>query len=105
MPENNNTNMDINKNKNATVPVFEFTLPTNELDTEMEIGEVGEVIIPVEVVQIGTNTITFRKLKSARTDKTFRKESLDEMRSRIGIVKNVTDDPDKKESENDSDEE
>lgn len=99
MPELNNTNMDIKKNPNATTPVFEFTLPTNELEADMEVGEVGEVIVPVEVIQKSSSSITFRKLRSARAEKSFRKESLSDMRSRIGVVEDPMNETDEDESE------
>jgi hypothetical protein len=84
-----NPNMDIRKNPNATEAVMEFSLPSNELDTDMSVGEFGELIIPVEVIAKGDGKFTFRKVKSARTDTTFRKEGLNDMRDRIGVVKDL----------------
>ena len=83
------TNMDVKKNKDATSPVFEFTLPNSELESVFKVGEKGEVIIPVEVVSADSTSTTFRKIMSARTDKHFQAESAMDMRDRIGVVKNI----------------
>lgn len=80
------TNMDINNNKNATTPVFEFSIPRNEVDVDLAIGEFGEICIPVEVVEVGKDAITFRKRGKAEAEDIFRPEPLEKMRERIGEV-------------------
>ena len=77
------TNMDIRKNPDATAPVLEFSLPKHEIDTDLAVGEFGEVILPVEVVAVSGSMVTFRKTKSARADATFHDESLTQMRDRM----------------------
>lgn len=80
------TNMDINKNKNATAPVFEFTLPKSEVDADVAVGEFGEVSIPVEVIAIEGESITFRKNGKAEAEDMFKPEPLSNMRERMGVV-------------------
>lgn len=80
------TNMDINKNKNATTPVFEFSIPRNEVDVDLSIGEFGEICIPVEVVEVGKDSVTFRKRGKAEAEDVFRPEPLEKMKERIGEV-------------------
>lgn len=94
------TNMDINKNKNATVPVFEFTLPKSEVMSDLAVGEFGEICIPVEVVAVEKEAVTFRKNGPAEAEAMFRPEPLNQMRERIG----VTDSPEKDMNEQDEDE-
>jgi len=91
------TNMDINKNKQTTVPVFEFTLPKSEIHADVTVGEYGEVCIPVEIIAIEGDAVTFRKNGPAEADDMFRPEPLSKMRERIG----VTDNPEKSISDND----
>lgn len=86
-----NINMDINKNPDAASPVLEFTLPKHEIGADLKVGDLGQVVIPVEVIAFGTESITFRKAKAAKTEGSFRSESLDDMRNRMG----VTDEPEK----------
>jgi len=80
------TNMDINKNKNATTPVFEFSIPRSEVDVDVAVGEYGEICIPVEVVEVGKEIITFRKRGKAEAEDIFRQEPLEKMKERIGTV-------------------
>jgi hypothetical protein len=83
------TNMDINKNKTATVPVFEFTLPKHEIEADLAVGEYGEVCIPVQIIAIDKESVTFRKNGKAEAEDMFRPEPLHQMRERMG----VTDEP------------
>lgn len=80
------TNMDSAKNKNATEPVFEFTLPKSELDTSMAMDEKGKIMIPVQVVAESKDSFTFRKVGKCEVPEEFKDEPLDEMRKRIGVV-------------------
>ena|SRR3990172_6162752 len=80
------TNMDIRKNPDATVPIFEFTLPKSEVDADMRVGQVGEVRIPVEVVSIVDSAVTFRKTGTASTEITFREPTVNEMRSTMKVA-------------------
>ncbi len=86
----NNMNMDNNENQEATVPVFEFTLPANELDSDVKMGQTGEVIIPVEVISLGDNAVTFRKVGMAYSDRhfqDFKDMPASEMRKRMKVLK------------------
>jgi hypothetical protein len=78
--------MDINKNKTATTPVFEFSIPRSEVDVDLAVGEFGEICVPVEVVAVGKDDITFRKRGKAEAEGSFHQEPLEKMRERIGEV-------------------
>lgn len=80
------TNMDSIQNKNATEPVFEFTLPKSELDASMSLDEKGKIMIPVQVVSESDSSFTFRKIGKCEVPEEFKDEPLDEMRKRIGVV-------------------
>jgi hypothetical protein len=67
----NNMNMDNKENQDAEMPVMEFTLPANELDAMVKVGQKGEVMIPVEVIATGDNSVTLRKIGAASADKHF----------------------------------
>lgn len=92
------TNMDINKNKDAANPVFEFSLPRHEVDVDIAVGEFGEISVPVEVVEVGSDTVTFRKRGKATAQDVFRSEPLSSMRERIGEVEDE-EEPLKKDNE------
>jgi hypothetical protein len=77
------TNMDIKKNPNATVPVMEFMIPISEFDMEVKAGERGKIILPIEVVAVNDGMITFRKMDSITAHGTFHKETVNEMRERL----------------------
>lgn len=82
----NDTNMDTNENRSATVPVLEFRLPTNEVEIEAAVGDRGIIMIPVEVVAKNDGSFTFRKTGKAEAEGEFREMNLDEMREEIGVV-------------------
>jgi len=84
--------MDINKNKDAVTPVFEFSIPRSEVDVDIAVGEFGEVCIPVEVVEVGKDTITFRKRGKAEAEGSFHQEPLEVMKERIGEVEDEEED-------------
>ena len=83
------TNMDVRNHEDAESPVFEFTLPTSELEAAFTMGEKGEVIIPCEVIAVNDDSVTLRKIDAARTDKHFQQETAMDMKKRIGVVKNT----------------
>jgi hypothetical protein len=80
------TNMDTNKNKEATAPVFEFSLPKSEMDTPLQVGDNGHVIIPVNVLEISDGMVTLRKNGPVKT-LDFKEETVESMRERMGVVK------------------
>lgn len=80
------TNMDIKKNNESTSDVFEFELPKNEVEQDLEVGERGNMVIPVEVIAVKSSSYVFRKTKKASTEGIFKPESTSEMRERIGEV-------------------
>jgi hypothetical protein len=90
------TNMDINKNKDVTVPVFEFMLPKSEVQADLTVGEYGEISIPVQIIAVDKDSVTFRKNGPAIAEDMFKPEPLHQMRDRMG----VTDEPEKSMSKN-----
>lgn len=85
----NDTNMATNENREATVPIFEFRLPTNEIDLEAAVGDRGTIMIPVEVVAKNGGSFTFRKSGPAAAEGEFRGANLEEMRDEIGVVEDT----------------
>lgn len=77
------TNMDINKNPKATVPVFEFRVPISEVDMVLEVGDLGKLVVPVEVISKADGTYTFRKTEAVEADGNFRPEDLSDVRKRL----------------------
>lgn len=77
------TNMDTKKNPTATVPVMEFMLPMSEVDASLSTGQLGSILIPVEVVSVSDGMVTFRKNAAVSTEGNFRSETTAEMRERI----------------------
>ena len=82
----NNTNMDINKEEPKDGPMLEFTLPFNELLDQFKTGETGKVVIPVEVTQVGKETVSFRKNGQSEVLGNFKTKTVSEMREDIGVV-------------------
>lgn len=89
------TNMDIKKNKTATAPILEFSLPISEVDAILKIEDEGILRIPVEVVDVSNGMITFRKDGKVMAEE-FREEKLESMRERIGEVEDAEESPTKK---------
>lgn len=81
-----NTNMDNKANPNATVPILEFSLPISEVDADLTIGDEGEIRIPVEVIEVTSDRVSFRKDGKAEVFGDFKPETLDNMKERIGTV-------------------
>lgn len=79
------TNLDLMNNKDKTVPVLEMRIPISELDIELDVGDTGTLLIPVQVVDISDKMATFRKVGKIAAEN-FAKESLDELRKKIGVV-------------------
>lgn len=77
------TNMDVKGNPNATVPIMEFMVPMSEMAMSLKEGERGKLLVPVEVVAINDGMVTFRKMNSITAEGTFRRETANEMRTRL----------------------
>lgn len=84
------TNMDTKANPTATTPIMEFMVPVSELDMELKEGERGKLLVPVEVVAVSDGMVTFRKMSSITAEGTFRKETLNEMRTRLEDQDKIT---------------
>lgn len=79
-----NINMDLKKkNPNPDGPQLEFTLPYGEISERVEVGDFGNVIIPVEVTQVQDGMISFRKRGKASSQAGFEKATVDEMREEL----------------------
>jgi hypothetical protein len=75
--------MDVKGNPNATVPIMEFMVPMSEMAMSLKEGERGKLLVPVEVVAINDGMVTFRKMNSITAEGTFRRETANEMRTRL----------------------
>lgn len=64
---------------------FEFTLPLAEIDTNLNLGEVGSISIPVEVMEVLRDFVTFRKRGRATTQMEFQEPTLKDMEDELGI--------------------
>jgi hypothetical protein len=65
------------------MPLNEFMVPESEVDSEVTVGDVGHIIVPVVVVSRNDGMICFRKTNNVKPEGGFRKETIDEMRKRI----------------------
>lgn len=62
-----------------------FIVAKSELDMDLEIGETGMIMIPVEVMAIDKQNYTFRKFGRIKPEGEFKPETVVEMRRRIGV--------------------
>jgi hypothetical protein len=77
------TNMDHAKKTNSNVPQLEFSLPIDEIKESVEVGDMGEVIIPCEVTSVSDGIVSFRKHGKARVDNSFTKANVAMMREML----------------------
>lgn len=63
---------------------IEFRLSRVEVQDQLLVGEIGDLKIPVQVVSIDKDHIVFRKRGQAQVEGYFEKESLADMKDRIG---------------------
>ena len=75
-----NTNMDLNKPSKQDGPQLEFTLPIDEIKESIEVGQIGVVMIPVEVTQVKDGMVSFRKRGKASSQSKFHESNASEMR-------------------------
>jgi len=66
-----------------------FIVMKNELETDLDVGETGMIMIPVEVITIDKDTYTFRKAGQIKPEGEFKPESVKGMRERIGVVEDI----------------
>lgn len=64
-----------------------FIVSKSELEMDLDIGETGVLMIPVEVMAIDKDTYTMRKYAKIKAEGDFKPESVKDMRKRIGVVK------------------
>jgi hypothetical protein len=56
---------------------------------DLEIGETGIIMIPVEVMSIDRDNYTFRKSGKITPEGEFKPETVKDMRKRIGVVEDT----------------
>lgn len=61
----------------------EFCIPANEIDAEIEVGDLGKLILSVEVIGKVNGVYMFRKHKKAKLEGDFKPEGAKDMRERI----------------------
>ena len=75
-----------NTDMNVGHSPFEFKLPLSEIDGQFAPGETGKVIVPVEVVEVGKESVTFRKRGRATTETAFRQATVAELEATLPIT-------------------
>lgn len=63
-----------------------FIINKDELDMNLEIGQTGTIMIPVEVISIDKEHYVMRKAGKITPEGEFKPESVKDMRKRIGVV-------------------
>jgi len=66
--------------------INEFYVSKSELDMDLDIGETGKLMIPVEVIAIDKENYLVRKAGKIEAEGSFAPETVKDMRSRIGVV-------------------
>jgi hypothetical protein len=66
-----------------------FTVSKSELEMDLEIGETGTLMVPVEVVSIDKENYFVRKIGKITPEGEFKPETVKDMRERIGVVEDV----------------
>ena len=75
-----------NTNMNVGQSPFEFKLPLGELDGQFQPAETGNLTIPVEVVEVGKEFVTFRKRGRARTESAFRQATVADLEQTLPVT-------------------
>ena len=81
-----NTNMDLSKPSNNDGPQLQFTLPIEEVQEKVTVGDKGTIMIPVEVTQVKDGVVSFIKRGKASSQSNFQSMSLEEEREDIGVA-------------------
>lgn len=68
------------------MPIDTFIVSKSELEMDLEIGETGIIMIPVEVMSIDKENYTFRKAGKITPEGEFKPETVKDMRKRVGVV-------------------
>lgn len=63
-----------------------FIVSKSELEMDLDIGETGIIMIPVEVMAVDKENYTFRKFGQIKAEGDFKPETVKEMRRKIGVV-------------------
>jgi len=67
----------------------QFAVNKAELDINLEIGQTGTIMVPVEVIAIDKENYIFRKHARITPEGEFKPESVKDMRKKIGVVTDV----------------
>ena len=63
-----------------------FRVSKSELDMNLEIGQTGIVMVPVEVIAMDKEDYVFRKHARVTAEGDFKAETVKDMRKNIGVV-------------------
>ena len=80
-----NTNMDLNRPSKEDGPQLEFTLPIFEVGQDLQVGQKGDVTVPVEVTQVVNGIASFRKRGTA-SGANFRQQSLQDLEDELPVA-------------------
>lgn len=91
------TNMDHSKKPGSNVPQLEFSLPIDEIKESVEVGAVGEVIIPCEVTMVKDGIVSFRKKGKSRSEGAFVQATVAQLRDTLPKADEMEDEEDEDE--------
>lgn len=77
----------------------EFYVSKSELEMDLDIGDTGILMIPVEVITIDKETYLVRKAGKITAEGDFKAETTEQMRDKIGIVEETEERMSKEEDE------
>ena len=66
---------DNNKDEDKSKVEFEFELPIHEISENVIEGEVGKLLLPVEVIRVYDGMVTFKKVGQASAPNQFHKKT------------------------------
>jgi hypothetical protein len=67
----------------------QFRVAKSELDINLEIGQTGVIMVPVEVIAMDKEDYVFRKHARVTAEGDFKAESVKDMRKKIGVVEEL----------------
>lgn len=80
-----NLNMDLENQSKKDGPQLEFTLPIDDVGQDLQVGQKGEIRLPVEVTQVKEGMISFRKRGTA-SGTNFRQASLQDLENELPVA-------------------
>lgn len=64
---------------------LQYRVSKSELDMNLEIGQTGTIMVPVEVIAIDKEDYVFQKTGRVTPEGEFKPESVKDMRKKIGV--------------------